>query len=573
MSDFWSKVLGSTEEQKEQKPLKSSKSKSSKLKGSQRDTLAKLDCKGLEVVLYRKGARMNIKKLEELKLCKKLIRHFTLRICQMGEYIQKVTNHKRKTAAGEIIFPRFGMLKYIEENLCNVKIINKIGEGNPPSVPYKWTGEFRNNQVIIAKHILANVFDAASVKAGKAGLILNLEAGQGKSFLATGLFETLQICGLVVCHNSTILDQWVKILKAAYPNNKIGRYYGQHKEDGDIVVAIINSLIMSDFKFNGKTMTPQQYFKKFGFVILDEVHEYSSPQRKLIYNRAQSKYMIGLSATPDEKDFNLDNINVWNCGEILDATTLDGYSVEDIPFKGEVTMVKYFGAPEYIKVLMNESVDVINHAGMVNQICEDPYRLHVIMKILFKLRKEGKNVYVFTDRRVYLTKIKEAMAYYKIATHELLSPEDEAKVSQLMGGSSAAEVSNAKNNSNIILTTYPYMGTGCSIPKMDALILATPRKKKSKQFVGRIFRLGSDYSITRKIYDIVDWNTHMKSQWYMRNRYYKEKGYPVSDEWHDWKDVKKEMIELGLHVDKPKAKTCTQSELDKLEALITSGNF
>jgi superfamily II DNA or RNA helicase len=371
-----------------------------------------------------------------------------------------------------------------------------------------------------------------------------------------------------VCHNTTILNQWVKVLKASYPKNKIGRYYGKYKEKGDIIVAVINSLIVKEFYPNSKNpMNQKEFFKGFGFVILDEVHEYASPQRKLIYNRAQSKYMIGLSATPDEKPDNMDNINTWHCGEILDASKLQGYSVEDIPFKGEVTMVKYTGAPKYVKILMNEKMDVVNHSGMVNQLCEDPFRLHTIVKIIFKLRKEGKNTFVFTDRRDYLDKIQQEMSRYKITTHMLLDKSDEEKISQLMGGSNAQDMENAKNNSNVILTTYQYMGTGCSIPKMDALVLATPRKRKSKQFSGRIFRLGSDYSITRKIYDVVDWHTHMKGQWYERNKYYKEKGYPVETEWVDWKDVKKEMEDSGLYKDDV-VKTGTQNALDELEALI-----
>jgi hypothetical protein len=112
------------------------------------------------------------------------------------------------------------------------------------------------------------------------------------------------------------------------------------------------------------------------------------------------------------------------------------------------------------------------------------------------------------------------------------------------------------------------MGTGCSIPKMDALVLVTPRKKKSKQFAGRIFRLGSDYSITRKIYDVVDWRTHMKGQWYERNKYYKEKKYPVETEFIDWGDVKTEMVELGLYKDEAVVLSDRQSALDQLEALI-----
>ena len=85
----------------------------------------------------------------------------------------------------------------------------------------------------------------------------------------------------------------------------------------------------------------------------------------------------------------------------------------------------------------------------------------------------------------------------------------------------------AKEKKTVILSTYQYMATGTSIPKMNCLILATPRKSKIRQIVGRIFRLGSDYDITRQIIDIVDFKTGLKNQWYGRAKYYNEQKYSI----------------------------------------------
>jgi hypothetical protein len=90
------------------------------------------------------------------------------------------------------------------------------------------------------------------------------------------------------------------------------------------------------------------------------------------------------------------------------------------------------------------------------------------------------------------------------------------------------------------------MGTGKSIPKMDAIILATPRRRKSRQYIGRIFRLGSNYDITRKIVDIVDWATPLKSQWYQRKLYYDEKKFPITEKKIKYTELKAEMIAMGL---------------------------
>lgn len=506
----------------------------------------RIDCNGLEIIICQKGVKIGIHALQDLDIYRKIINYFTISVPQLGGYIKPVHNHKRNIKTTQILFPRFGMMEYMEKKLKNYVIVNHIKSGIRPITPFKWTGSFTNNQPIIADHIMANHFSKENASNARSGVILNLEAGQGKSYLATGLMEKIQRKTLIVCHTISILNQWVKLLRMSYPNNTVARYFGKVKEDGDIVVAVINSLLMDTLHNENGEVSPTTFFQPFGYVIFDEIHLYSSKSRKRIYNRCQRKYMLGLSATPDENKDGLDAVNTWNCGEILKAADLDGYSMEDIPFTGEVTAVRFHGNPDYIKILMNEKMGVINHSGMVNQICKDPYRLHTIVKLIFELRESNKNIFVFADRRDYLTKIKSYMNIFGIASHNLLKDSDQKKVMNLMGGATAEEMDQAKASANVILTTYAFMGTGVSIPRMDALVLATPRKSKSRQYINRIFRLGSDYSSMRKIIDVVDWGTHMKTQWYQRKKYYDEKKYPISDKTIKWGEINIEMVRMGL---------------------------
>jgi hypothetical protein len=71
------------------------------------------------------------------------------------------------------------------------------------------------------------------------------------------------------------------------------------------------------------------------------------------------------------------------------------------------------------------------------------------------------------------------------------------------------------------------MGTGKSIVKMNGLVLAHSRKNKMRQFINRIFRLGSDATITREIWDICDIKTRIASQWRTRKEYYESKKYKI----------------------------------------------
>jgi hypothetical protein len=179
---------------------------------------------------------------------------------------------------------------------------------------------------------------------------------------------------------------------------------------------------------------------------------------------------------------------------------------------------------------------------MVNQLCTDFYRIHLIVKIAYELRKQNMNVFIFADRRGYLDEIREELNRFNI-TNEIV---EDIKSTRLVGGAKAEDIKHAEIHSNVILTTYQFMGTGKSIPKMDSIILTTPRKSKSRQYINRIFRLGSNYDITRKIIDIVDWSTPMKSQWYKRKLYYDEMKYPINIKKVDYTELETEMLDMGI---------------------------
>lgn len=101
--------------------------------------------------------------------------------------------------------------------------------------------------------------------------------------------------------------------------------------------------------------------------------------------------------------------------------------------------------------------------------------------------------------------------------------ENRTSLSVLTGGATGVQISQSSNKTTMIFTTYGYMGTGKSIPKMDTILFITPRRNGVEQVIGRIFRPGPNKNV-RWIIDIVDWKINLKSQWYERlNVYEKQK--------------------------------------------------
>jgi len=160
-------------------------------------------------------------------------------------------------------------------------------------------------------------------------------------------------------------------------------------------------------------------------------------------------------------------------------------------------------------------------------ICEDEFRNNIIIDCIEKCLQDNLYTFVFADRREYLEKLRKKLII-RIGNDTdsdiLVTKSDYVRI---VGGAKNAELDSAAKHSKVIFTTYQYMGTGKSIPKMNALVLATPRKSKMKQYIKRIFRLGSDAKINRIIYDIVDMKLTIKNQWSKRKEFYTDNNFKI----------------------------------------------
>jgi superfamily II DNA or RNA helicase len=477
----------------------------------------------------REGTYIDVSKMPIL-LIKKIKRYFTISNKNIMGFFDHTSAWKQQ--GDKLYIPRFGSL-FLEKKFKNVNYVNKITCDNPlPDMIY--TGSLNGgNQELIFNHI-SNIFNKENVKSGRGGVIINLQAGYGKTFLGMYLIGFLKCRTLIVVHNSSILDQWYNHLTELFPNTKIGKYYGKKKEFGDITVGIINSLISDEINIKGMSTNPKEFYSKFDLILYDEAHEYCSKSRRKIYSY-MCPYHIGLSATPNEREDKLDKINHWNIGQILDCKSIEGFIDTEVNFKGIVTKVCYSGNPDFTEHLVNEKLEMTSVQKMVEQITSDPYRLQMIIKLILEQHAKGLNILVFADRRNFLEEIQLELEKIKIEG-SILDETNSIESIRLVGGSTSNEFELAKEKKNIILSTYQFMSTGVSVKKLNAIVLTTPRKNKSRQIINRIFRLGSDESVTRQIIDIVDVKISLKNQWYTRLDYYKEQNFEIIERKISWKE-------------------------------------
>ena len=505
---------------------------------------------------------------------KKLLKKFVIRYkSPIGTFYIEKKNYTLK--GNTLLLPRFA-----SEDLLNCKIINNItnsiSDGN--NVDFLYTGEPTYNQQIVIDHIFNSIYTESNKLKGLCGLTLNMLAGGGKTFCAMNIINKLNLKTLIIVPNTYLLNQWVELLSKFFPNNKIGQYYGKKKEDGDIVVAIINSLVNDEYIFdeviisdiicdnikckniakynfedepkpfyctkhkcknmikikNKKVIKNYiEFFKEFGFIILDESHIYCTDSFKIVYNRFQSTYMLGLSATPNERNNKCDIISHLNIGKVLKADEIEGYKKDNTKFNASVTLIKYNGPDEYVNTHINETTKMICVPKIIEDIVNDPYRNQLIIDQLLELFNLKLNIFVFSERRSHLEHL------YRLFNENIKKNKDidsdiESNLSipelninnniVLYGNSSDDDIDTAKNNSNIIFTTYAYSSTGISINRMTALILTTPRRSKGTQIIGRIFRLNDiNNDEERIIIDIIDNKSVLKNQVYERMKAHKDR--------------------------------------------------
>ena len=435
-----------------------------------------------------------------------------------------------------IIFPRFLGFNLYKSNIIN-KISNTIQNGE--SINMKYTGKSNQNQITIINYIMSNIYTPKNLELGKCGLTLKVLAGFGKTFIAMDLISKINQKTLIIVPNTYLLKQWVELLTQYFPENTIGEYYGKTKKNGDIIVSIINSLINETFilkDYHNKKIkyvyNYEEFFKQFGFIILDESHVYCTDTFKVIYHRFQSSYMLGLSATPDERQNKCDLISHANIGKVLDAHTLPDFIHSDIKFTADLHLIKYNAHDKYIKLHINPITNMICVPQIIEDLINDPYRNKLILNELLTLFDLKLNIFVFSERRSHLEYLYTQFNYLLEEKYtednynsHLSIPELEINNNLVLyGGSTDDDIEKAKNKSNIIFTTYSYSSTGVSIDKMNAVILSTPRRSKAKQIIGRIFRLNKKNShIKRIIIDIIDNKSILKNQLYSRMSAYKER--------------------------------------------------
>lgn len=361
---------------------------------------------------------------------------------------------------------------------------------NGIEINVEFSGSLREQQIPIVDKIHKELLENKHC-------IMCLGVGQGKTICALNLVSKIKYKTLILVNQEFLLNQWIERIEQFLPTAKIG-ILQQNKidvEDKDIVIGMVQSICSR--KYN--------VFKQFGFVILDEIHNFGSQYFSQVLYNCGSMYMLGLSATPTRKD-GLTKALKWHMGNILT------FSKKDIDYKVHVECIRFTPKPDVFKV-KKSFYGGINVANLLNQVCKNEERNKLILDEIIKYGRIGRHILVLSDRVQHLKDLQKQIP-------------DDISTGFYIGGMSQ-EQRKISETKTIVFGTFMLVKEAVDIPSLNTLVLTTS-KSDIIQIVGRILRK-QDPKFNKLIIDIIDELSIFEHQAEKRKKYYEKQGYIIND--------------------------------------------
>jgi superfamily II DNA or RNA helicase len=329
-------------------------------------------------------------------------------------------------------------------------------------------------------------FQKAAVEALKPKHFATLSAptGSGKTIMAMAMIVDRSQPALIVVHTQDLADQWVKRIETFLniPEADIGRIGAGKKQIGtQITVALVQSLYKCT----------EEIAPGIGFLIVDECHRCPSRTFTEAVSLFDSKYMLGLSATPWRRD-NLSQLIFWHLGDVQHS--IDKHQLVDsgdiLPAEVVVRSTEFKAHHDPAKA----------YSKMLAELTADDSRNRLITSdVAIEAGKTDGICLVLSDRKQHCEILRAILAFrHKTAAEVLTGAVDISRraniLKELAGG-----------NIKVLIATGQLLGEGFDCPNLSSLFLATPIRFSGRvlQYIGRVLRPAPGKHQAR-IFDYVD---------------------------------------------------------------------
>ena len=376
---------------------------------------------------------------------------------------------------GGLILPR-GFIRQLITLCRSRKVPYSIDDQRRtlPDVGFRFQGELHSFQKGAVHRVLRKEFGT-----------LCAPTGSGKTVMALYIIAQRRQPALIIVHTRDLADQWAEGIERflKIPPQEIGMIGGGRKKIGNFVTV---SLVQSLYKCADEMST------RVGHLVVDECHRTPSRTFTDAVSEFDSKYMLGLSATPWRRD-KLSKLIFCHLGDI--SAEVDKKELErsgnvlraDVVFRK--TAFKPFHDPvtEYSKMLSELTMNDERNRMIADDVAEEAGR------------PAGGICLVLSDRKKHC----EALFSLVRFKHNLA-------VAVLTGDVGADERARIKQRLNrgeidVLIATGQLIGEGFDCKDLTSLFLATPVRFSGRviQYLGRILRPAPGKDRAR-VFDYVD---------------------------------------------------------------------
>lgn len=348
---------------------------------------------------------------------------------------------------------------------------------------------------------------------GKTGFFLGAAPGAGKTQMGIKMMEILGKNTLIIVPKKDLIDQWVERILATTDINKSDIGICQSGKidylNKRVVVGVVHTIV--------KFKRQRDFQENFGTIIFDECDSSVPPATFApCASMFTAKYRIGMTASETRED----GLDIIFRNHISEVKITCEKSNTMTP---EVCMMHYYRSSGELPY----SKDIIARKGMLlSLLAENEHRNDAIARMARDIAITGNYpTVIMSDRKEQLKKIYNIL----INTYRVSTSSIGYYVGTLDNGRDRKEDNkNTARNCNIILATYGQMSRGTDIPRLNAIILATPRNDL-RQVVGRVERANPGKATPLVVDFVDDAYSLAQSGGEKRKEYYKSRKLVIHD--------------------------------------------
>lgn len=344
-----------------------------------------------------------------------------------------------------------------------------------PGVDFSFKGKLRTFQQKAVDEMLARDFGT-----------LSSATGSGKTIMALYMIARRRQPTVIVVHTRELAAQWTERIETflGISPEKVGMIGGGKRVVGDkITVALVQSLYKC----------VEEVARHIGFLIVDECHRCPSRTFTEAVTGFDSRYMLGLSATPWRRD-KLSKLIFWHLGDVHHEVDKAHLVETGHVLKAEViireTSFKPFNDPvnEYSKMLAELTADTDRNVLIASDVAREIANSDGICLVLSDRKAHCENLQAMLKYRFKLDA--------ELLTGDLSQAERQTVIKRLN-----------QKKANVVIATGQLIGEGFDCKNLSTLFLSTPVSFSGRvlQYLGRVLRPAPGKDKAR-VFDYVDIN-------------------------------------------------------------------